>query len=282
MYSHTGRSVIDPTMAKGAIMPKNSLFLPVLRTEKLFHRERNPKYCGTFYYIESESRTLLDLGNTLIVATKWDAYLKLLDMQYDVKMSNRKRDRAIDHFLRTNSVAESLNYYLSENFTELDSSEMIEEFNDKTIKDLMFKEDVGFYRKLLNNNGDNSKVYIDSNHYFTYLYPTDENNIWNEGNFHAGIHDWMDQPICTMAAELGYDTVIFQREIAKTIGMDSAEAVSEILDVRANSYEHLYNLSDSIVVEPWKNFNPNYPTVWFKDYGLIQSGDLGELTYIRI
>jgi len=58
----------------------------------------------------------------------------------------------------------------------------------------------------------------------------------NKVHINIGIHDHYDQIICSLAKDLGIDTIIFQHEIGET------RSVSEILDIRTYSYDHLVRI----------------------------------------
>src|SRR6185437_4606247 len=84
----------------------------------------------------------------------------------------------------------------------------------------------------------------------------------------VGMYDRFDQMICTMAKRQGIDTLIFQHE------MGSHRSVSEILDTRDDSYQHLIRITGRNFVErPWYSPDKTYPTIWFaKQDGFLVDG----------
>lgn len=72
--------------------------------------------------------------------------------------------------------------------------------------------------------------------------------------------DFTDQYICRRARELGYDTVLSQRDTGET------RVVTEILDVRPRqmSYQSICKERFDVSTHP-----PKYPTVWFPEYGFM-------------
>jgi hypothetical protein len=60
--------------------PKSSgpFYLPVVRYPGLYYKKSSTKYCGTFYYVEPQSRVLLNLGaNVVIFGSKVEAGIRL-------------------------------------------------------------------------------------------------------------------------------------------------------------------------------------------------------------
>lgn len=72
--------------------------------------------------------------------------------------------------------------------------------------------------------------------------------------------DFTDQYICSQARELGYDTVLLQREIGET------RVVTEILDVRSRdeSYQNICKEKFNLPTHKTR-----YPAIWFPEYGFM-------------
>lgn len=72
------------------------------------------------------------------------------------------------------------------------------------------------------------------------------------------MYDKFDQLVCELAQHQGIDTLIFQHEMGKE------RSVSEILDTREDSYNHLVRIvPGNFVKQPWYQWNERYPTIWF-------------------
>ena len=76
------------------------------------------------------------------------------------------------------------------------------------------------------------------------------------------LFDYVDQIICQLAYELGYDTIILQREPGKE------RPVTEILDVRPRHLSY-GSFCRGLNTTPFRKAvdTSGYPTIWFTDYG---------------
>jgi hypothetical protein len=75
---------------------ENTLFMPVLRLTGLYY-SANPtdkKYCGKFYYVETESSVYLNLGRCFVFGSKVEAYTQL-QIYRDSKLGNKKKQDII-------------------------------------------------------------------------------------------------------------------------------------------------------------------------------------------
>jgi hypothetical protein len=111
----------------------------------------------------------------------------------------------------------------------------------------------------------------------TPLYPTDKAPYFY---IDAGEHDFLDTIIYDLACKQGLDTVILQHEIGET------RSVTEILDVRRDSLNHLFKLPHELVPEiniPYyedeqlfqetSRYHSKYATTWFSDDGFLTWND---------
>lgn len=85
----------------------------------------------------------------------------------------------------------------------------------------------------------------------------------DEVYLNIGLHDHYDQEICKWAKILEIDTIVFQHEIRET------RSVSEILDTRNFSYDHLVRIEGE-KEEKWYDISEKYPTIWFIDNGFVR------------
>ena len=250
------------------------LYLPVVRYPDIYHPEGEKKeYCGTFYFIEPFSEILLNLGRTAVFGSKFHAYVTL-KVANDLIIRN-------DALKRINEPPIKINDEI--NFSKLYGIAVDTILSEESWKELRTMVD----KKLGNSDRYKNTIEIVESYlipfYFTIVksedevkeiksiapglnttpfYPTDNKVLENIG-FAAGMHDFMDQDICNMAAEFKIDTVILQHEIGET------RSVSEILDVRNNSYNYLTKVNNNN--KSWYTPNVKYSTIWFTDNGFVTS-----------
>jgi hypothetical protein len=223
-------------------------FFPVIRYSGLYY-SNNPteqKFCGKFYYYEPESMIFLYLGNYRIFGSKVSAYLELLKLSNEANVSKKE---IINNILDIPGI----NYLKRAKKLPINTSEYNNTFFEEYLKP--------YYYTLLRNEDDIE--------YFpkietTSLYPIDSSKYWNKKNMSPGLHDFLDQPLCNLARELNIDTIILQHEIGEF------RAVSEILDMRENTYDYLVKMQaereENIENRCW-NPDIKYTTIWFTDYG---------------
>lgn len=100
------------------------------------------------------------------------------------------------------------------------------------------------------------------------LYPSDPSEYLDQRSYPVGLHDILDSSICRFAYNLGIDTIILQHEVGEI------NAVTEILDTRLNSYDHLISLEGE---HQWFDVqNPKYIAIWFLNYGFITRDQNGQ------
>jgi hypothetical protein len=273
-YIHTGRpksymiQMCKKIVSESEFCRINSIFLPVIRYQSLYHTEYSKKnFCGTFFYFELESTVLLNLGKSAMFATKAHAYIVLKAFK-KLKFSQLRVSFGEESKLDTYKE-KVLNDLFNLDFHSNDMidiwikfKEQIGIFDVKQIQEIMIQ----FYIPLLYNENDVKQILgIET----TALYPTDKakyfySDFKDRGSatihFGAGSHDDFDQEICKMARDLNIDTLILQHEIGET------RAVTEILDTREDSYENLVRIDTK--KELYK-VNQKYPTIFFLDNGFI-------------
>lgn len=218
-FSNTG-SVINQTLKTdfGSYTPldinfklilEGKYYLPVTRyafsvTSGFYHEEPKQKYCGTFYYYEGESSTLLLAETILVVETKCTATKYLLE---NFPVSAELRNQAttiISRYLDNNNEAWEENYYL---------------------KDLIYTPEelfaAGFVREVrgghLARDVPQVSIYCGK---LTSLYAEE---------------DVFDQILCLLAKEVGVDLVVLTRMVG------AKQIVTEVLDARSreDSFKNL-------------------------------------------
>jgi len=254
----------------------NNLFLPVIRYQGIYHPETKKKnFCGTFFYVEPESTVLLNLGKCSVFATKIHAYIALL-----AQISNLSREEVLNEHFKLDPESK----FAMTRDIWIKTFEVLKEYINNIVNENKIKESmIAFYIPLLHKESDVKEIPLIET---TALYPTDPAKYWkNEGSknkkpnspydeidenyrddekeiiLYIGIHDDYDQKICKMARELKIDTIVFQHEIGET------RAVTEILDTRDNTYDHLVRVN--VITKPWYKISKKYPTIWFLDNGFI-------------
>ena len=224
--------------------PIGETYLPVTRTESLYYglskqsQAIQRRCCGTFYFYEPESNEHLNLGRTLISANKLDSYLKLTGLTWSSSSSDP-------------DVRKAVGYY--ENY-----------INDKK-----------FFRRILSNLDDaeslvgvrqrfDKGVRIPTGELYNALFYDEKgDNI----SLSFGVFDFLDQQLCLLAKNNGFDTLIFQREPGTT------RPNTEILDIRDRnvSYASFCRFPTSMPTDS------RYPTIWFTDYGFERFPSMGNV-----
>jgi len=244
-----------------AICFTNNLFLPVIRYQGIYHPETEKKnYCGTFFYVEPESTVLLNLGRCAVFSTKIHACIAFEAVKY-----KKTREEILNDILNLNNkdISSNKDIWLETLLQLKKNGNILNPLFIQTLKESMIQ----FYIPLLHNESDVKQIPLIET---TALYPTDPAKYWRSSTsqdekpveIYLGIHDFLDQPMCKMARELKIDTVIFQHEIGET------RAVTEILDVRENTYDNLVRINKKLN-KPWYKISKKYPTIWFLDDGFI-------------
>jgi hypothetical protein len=84
-------------------------------------------------------------------------------------------------------------------------------------------------------------------------------------NVEAGQLDFLDAAICRLARLLKIDTVILQHEVG------SFDAVTEVLDARENSVDHICSIDVTDSAEKKLHQEKMFPKIWFLENGIIVS-----------
>lgn len=230
------------------------------------------QYCGKFYYIEPQSNVVLDMGTVVIFASKVHAWYKFKEI---LSLSQDHLDLELfERMTRKGPNAGGWIWALENIMNPLKKEQLSEEqkleFTRKYIKP--------YYFALFNDEKEVDNSYIEelgTNSLYPNKVVREEKwgkkfyaKYWSERNFGTAMHDDFDQDICEMAREYEIDTVIFQHEPG------SKRAVSEILDTRPDTYQHLVRITNRNFIErPWYKWSTIYPTIWFvkKDGFLVNS-----------
>ena len=243
-YKQSGRPKASMKFAKSNCPPGS--YLPVVRYEKLYYNidEESDEaiaekgYCGTFYYYEPDSPLFLNVGNILVTSNKIDAYRKLTGLTFE-ELISREREEARQFW----DESDNSNYLA---FAD----------NPKRL-----------VTEIIPNESSIFPIYADANTKRNALL-IEKSSLTGENEYIGSVvvdeFDYIDQTICKLARDRGYDTVLLQREPGET------RMVSEILDVRSReiSYQS-FCLIDSDKYSMMAN-KSTYPTVWFSEYGFIK------------
>lgn len=89
-----------------------------------------------------------------------------------------------------------------------------------------------------------------------FFYDLPDNTHWKGGLF--GLLDYLDQPLCKLAREKGYDSILLQREYGET------RAVTEILDTRDRGTSYRRICKEPIAQ---RYHESRHPTIWYPNYG---------------
>lgn len=221
----------DRPINKMSYTPSNcsrGLYLPIVRYRSLYYKtDIENKYCGTFYFYEPDSNNFLNLGNVLVAANKMHAIL-ILEKSSGVPVYKSLIEEEF----------ERLTYYVS-GWGDTDS----------VIEKLMY---------VLPNEKDPELQYLPNFTNLLYENGSSDNYIGDEiiGDF-----DYLDEHICEMARQQGYDTVLLQREPGEY------RAVTEIYDVRLREVS-LQNICKDTL--EWNIPKTKYPAIWFSTYGFVE------------
>lgn len=286
-YPYTHRPVTKmKTMCRKQIRRKefgNRLFLPVVRYY-LYHSKTPEQdlskidkgYCGTFFFFEPHSINLLDLGQTAVFGSKVHAFYALNRAvlgEQEMNISSLFTD-VLDRITDWLPVLESTYGDLTPGHyrTTLGQSDVSEDAFDQFLHP--------FYFPVFNYTSDVSPIRSLGG---TAMYPTDRHSYLYRGELgqsallqmQAGVHDELDQNICHVARYLKLDSVLIQREVGEF------DTVTEILDTRPDSYDHLYcytkekdddathsdrkteTMRIATTQPPFMNNSVKYPKVWF-------------------
>lgn len=274
-YPLTGRPVtLMPSMCRydrntrEKVCTPGTLMFPVVRFSGLYYSKENDKekedpvrkYCGKFYFYDPESEVVLNLGKCLVAASKPHAFQQLAAVFLDGTDEKKKqmyRDIVeqciIDEVDRQNflSVKENFHFVFHPLPDTSTGGSIVERYGVKAAEE--------FYYSLLKTETDVKEIKKLGT---TPLWPSTNPEL---SLFEIGVHDHYDQVICNLARALQYDTILLQHEIGQS------RSVTEVLDVRDNSYEFLYRTPPRTVNDPWfpQAKTSLFPTIWFTSYGFI-------------
>jgi hypothetical protein len=237
----------------------DSTYLPVVRYPGLYY-PKDDSHLGCFYFFERESRILLDLGRSRTYGSKAHA---LLALSAELLKTN-DQGTAIENGIKL----ESLNYRIEQ--LECISGWSFVKRDLKLEESAILYEQFmrPFYETVLASHTDS--VHVDrmkTSMLYPYGQRAEDDRHFSSRNMWAGVLDFCDQPICAYARALGIDTIILQRVSGEE------RCVTEILDVRTESYPHLVRIqmpSDNPIPASWFPSNPN-PTIWYSGEGFISA-----------
>jgi hypothetical protein len=262
--------------------PVGNIVLPVYRVSSLYYSkgwQNNKKYCGKFYFYEPESTVSLDLGDSVrVFGSKVHAYMVLFEEWQDADRAppTRTYDNTTGIALDTDGIDDSV-------------------FDDYSVNDIDIPPGLGnlitTFRPLvdvLEKYDEDEKVVATVDYYFTLLtndtvlqYSDVKNELTNtipSGPLRQPLHvlfpsvnprklqvtigqlDDLDGPICKLASYLGITTIILQHEVG------SNDCVTEILDTRANSVDHLCTIPR---VASRTSIENRESKIWYVDDGLL-------------
>lgn len=214
-----------------------NLYLPVVRYPGLYYSADDDKdsdekgqerYCGTFYYVDPESRLLLNLGRTGVFATKLHAFRQLmaqttrirLPVGFSVATEESNAETELKKLWKSVAVNRSTS---RAGLGLYDSAEMLE-YYETVLNDASEFKLFAFEPRRTNHSSllFPCESLPDTKEYFR---PT------------PGDHDFTDQPLCKLARMCGFDTLVLQREVGER------RVVTEVLDTREDSGRAVTNLS---------------------------------------
>lgn len=201
---------INQFIIKGEMFPVQfgneiSFVIPISRYSQgintgLYHNQPHTQsYCGTFYYVEPSSYTLLSMGSIDKILIRPNKLLMAEYMASNVQLSYNIRS-LLQH--QIDDVYEGIVYRVR-------SDELLNgQYDDAFIKDQF---------KIFNTTG------VSSIFKFNHNYQV--NGIYN--NWIYSLEDYLDQPLCLAGKYLGFNVLIF----SKMVGIH--RFVEELLDTRS-------------------------------------------------
>jgi hypothetical protein len=263
----------------------NDTYLPVVRYTQIYYSASpvlyGKVYCGTFYYYEPSSTTLLNLGKTLIASNKYDALIRLSEISpennpVDIKDVITEGQNALALGSSVSNIESPFgpkSKHSSVKFHKMSDAE-INRFNT-FIRNVAENED-----ELLTYTYDFSHIPKNIRQYESIS--VNEMFIDDNGNYRAlnlnlyAYFDNYDSYICDLAKKKGFDTIIFQKEPGKE------RVTTEVYDTRPReiSYKNLCEFDSA----PFEEIaiNSLYPTVWFPSDGFINKDMIGKKIVSRI
>lgn len=178
--------------------------------------ERPARICGYFYYNEPESSTYLSYSKSLTSFNKSTAVRYLLDSVNinDLSKPNAATYRRMGHSL--NNTLEYIEHHIS-GVLPPDLMMNAAEYSDYTSTYIEYLQQTREpYMCTLDENNSDRKVYVGVK---LELYAKE---------------DRLDQDLCKLARALGYDIIILTRMVG------SHQTVTEVLDTRPSSFDHLW------------------------------------------
>lgn len=174
-------------------------------SQGLYYGEREKDICGYFYYAEPESTTYLVYRRSLTAFNKTSAARKLLKKKDSVELQSTLRELSLGRYTEKKSLLtrhQKGELPADLRFTVQEAHQLI--YPRSEISPDLLKID--------------RKVYLGK---YLELY---------------AYEDKLDQPLCKLAQELGYDLLILTHMVG------SHQIVTEVLDTRENSFKHLWFL----------------------------------------
>lgn len=281
VYPRTGRQKVAMPFAADNSCKINAPYLPVWRQQGLFFKDSDRKYCGTFYYYEPDSDYFLNLGSCLVAGSKIDAILQLEQRESfkekngDLALSDARIAilSFIDHFYpgrlpklwqaevlnvrRGAEPREDFEAALTRLFSTREGKRIladVEQLSRLSTADELVENQVTLPR--YGANGVKEEVTIDA----LYNVTTKRGSQYLGGPF-VKINQDLDQLVCNLAREQGYDTVLLQREPGPV------EVNTEIIDTRdrEDSYRniclHLVTFAEEETV---------FPRIWTPELGFLE------------
>ncbi len=249
---------------KYATKPKG-YYIPIIRYQSLYYsktKKPEKKYCGTFLFYEPESNVYLYLGEkkTLFFASKIHAWYelyqkwKVIKPNVVLKSETNPDDLFLDHVVDNHEILlDYINKYKEKTGCCLMPAQ-------DTWPDLLRYRYFAYFLSTLDFDVNWHNVAI------PFFFPSEYAYGYNQGG--VGNFDDLDQDICIMARDLGYDNLVLQHEIG------SKDCVTEILHTSQDVSSTLFTI-DRVVVNlndftTNGNIATNYPKIWFpKDNGII-------------
>lgn len=259
VYPRTGRPVAEPVT--NPCYEKGD-YLPVVRYEAMYY-PTGVGYCGVFYFYEPDSTNWLGLGKVLVAANKVDAMLQLEAGPHGERSGVISSLPNLDllHSRAINALLDIVNLIYQTDYHADDLG--VHSLSEMPWKPEYLLETYRLITHVMSNHSDPITIRHGDIIYNTLLESFDLFHPEQGWKYLAeqlvGMWDYLDQYICHAARRVGYDTVIFQREL----GVE--RVVTEILDTRPRSRTMRCHSDFRLVPDSETN-----QTIWFVSDGVMR------------
>lgn len=187
----------------------------------------------TWYYIEPDSDIYLHGNNVFVARNKLQAVLALDRLLIEKNLGTPDEEATYIHYKIEKLMFDSIKEYLEDLSYEVDEQDFDNEFTPMDIKDNDYF--INLYK--VNIFMENDEKPILGSRFTNFFRTIEEPDHPTDIYFVGGLLDYLDEPIDTLAKELGIDIVILTHQSG-----NSGRLVSELLDTRKRSisFANLY------------------------------------------